>query len=210
VRVWVFLFGFALRCGALLCAVSVRLHLVLFPAGRPFLPSLSATSETRLSSVGVSRVARVCLCLASHLVCFAPGLASALRLSAPMLLGVSLLPLCDCINTPIPPTYLHRTRKSSRNPSNFFDCVSAGVLRPALRADVGRVLRAPWGRGPDAARGLGRGLVQACLAPRVWVWGVWFGFASRCVALLCGVFVRLHLALFPAGGPFLLSLSVTP
>jgi hypothetical protein len=35
-------------------------------------------------------------------------------------------------------------------------CVSAGVLRPALRADVGRVLRAPWGPSPDAARGLGR------------------------------------------------------
>jgi hypothetical protein len=43
----------------------------------------------------------------------------------------------------------------------------------------------------------------ACLVPRVWVWGVWFGFALRCMALLCGVFVRLHLALFPASGPFL-------
>jgi hypothetical protein len=30
----------------------------------------------------------------------------------------------------------------------------------------------------------------------------------RARALLCGVFVRLHLALFPAGGPFLPSLSV--
>jgi hypothetical protein len=30
----------------------------------------------------------------------------------------------------------------------------------------------------------------------------------RRVALLCGVFVRLHLALFPAGGPFLPSLYV--
>jgi hypothetical protein len=30
----------------------------------------------------------------------------------------------------------------------------------------------------------------------------------RRVALLCGVFVHLHLALFPAGGPFLPSLSV--
>jgi hypothetical protein len=30
----------------------------------------------------------------------------------------------------------------------------------------------------------------------------------RRVALLCGVFVQLHLALFPAGGPFLPSLSV--
>jgi hypothetical protein len=50
-------------------------------------------------------------------------------------------------------------------------------------------------------------IIKACLAPRVWVWGVWFGLALRCVALLCGVFVRLHLALFPAGGPFLSSLS---
>jgi hypothetical protein len=31
---------------------------------------------------------------------------------------------------------------------------------------------------------------------------------SNRVALLCGVFVQLHLALFPAGGPFLPSLSV--
>jgi hypothetical protein len=38
--------------------------------------------------------------------------------------------------------------------------------------------------------------------------GVWFGFALRCAALFRGVFVRLHLALFPAGGPFLSSLSV--
>jgi predicted tellurium resistance membrane protein TerC len=52
-------------------------------------------------------------------------------------------------------------------------------------------------------------VVEACLAPRVWVWGVWFGFALRCVALLCGVFVQLHLALFLAGGLFLfVSLSV--
>jgi hypothetical protein len=42
----------------------------------------------------------------------------------------------------------------------------------------------------------------------VWVWGFWFGFALRRVALLCGVFVQLHLALFPAGGPFLPSLYV--
>jgi hypothetical protein len=60
-------------------------------------------------------------------------------------------------------------------------------------------------------RGLARSsaeVVYACLAPRVWVWGVWFGFTLRCVALLCGVFVRLRLALFPAGGPFLPSLYV--
>jgi hypothetical protein len=60
-------------------------------------------------------------------------------------------------------------------------------------------------------RGLARPsaeVVEACLAPRVWVWGVWFGFALRCVALPCGVFVQLHLALFPACGPFLPSPSV--
>jgi hypothetical protein len=51
-------------------------------------------------------------------------------------------------------------------------------------------------------------LSRACLAPRVYVWGVWFGFGLRCVALLCGVFVRLHLTLFPAGGAFRPSLSV--
>jgi hypothetical protein len=51
-------------------------------------------------------------------------------------------------------------------------------------------------------------VVQACLAPRVWVWGVWIGFALRCAALLCGVFVRLHLALFPSGEPFLPSFHV--
>jgi hypothetical protein len=52
-------------------------------------------------------------------------------------------------------------------------------------------------------------VVKACLSPCVWVWGFWFGFVLRCVALLCGVFVRWHLALFSAGGPFLPSLSVT-
>jgi hypothetical protein len=51
-------------------------------------------------------------------------------------------------------------------------------------------------------------VVSACLLPRVWVWGFWFGLALRRVALLCGVFVQLHLALFPAGGPFLPSLCV--
>jgi hypothetical protein len=51
-------------------------------------------------------------------------------------------------------------------------------------------------------------VAQACFALRVWVWGVWFSFALRCVALLCGVFVRFLLALILAGRPFLLSLSV--
>jgi hypothetical protein len=50
--------------------------------------------------------------------------------------------------------------------------------------------------------------VVACFAPCVWVLGFWFGFALRRVALLCGVYLRLHLDLFPAGGPFLPSLYV--
>jgi hypothetical protein len=55
--------------------------------------------------------------------------------------------------------------------------------------------------GRTPMRGLARPsaeVVEACVALRVWVWGAWFGFALQCVALLCGVFVRLHLALFPA------------
>jgi hypothetical protein len=39
-------------------------------------------------------------------------------------------------------------------------------------------------------------------------WHFLFGFALRCVALLCGLCVQLHLVLSPAGGPFLASLSV--
>jgi hypothetical protein len=44
-------------------------------------------------------------------------------------------------------------------------CVSAGVLRPALCADVGRVLRAPWGPGSGGTRGLGR---PGCAGWRAW------------------------------------------
>jgi hypothetical protein len=61
-------------------------------------------------------------------------------------------------------------------------------------------------------RGLARPsteLVEACFASRMRVKGFWFGFALRRVALLCDVCVRLHLVLFPAGGPCLPSLSVT-
>jgi hypothetical protein len=47
-----------------------------------------------------------------------------------------------------------------------------------------------------------------CTRPDIALWGFLFGFALRRVALLCGVFVQLHLALFPAGGPFLPPLSV--
>jgi hypothetical protein len=67
-----------------------------------------------------------------------------------------------------------------------------------------------------AGRAPMRGLAQpstevfkACFAPRVWVWGFWFGFALTYMAFLYGVCVRLGLASFPAGGPFLPSLSVT-
>jgi hypothetical protein len=69
----------------------------------------------------------------------------------------------------------------------------------------------PWSSLAPCSTTTGRSLIYnaACLAPHVWVWGVWFGFALRCIALLCGVFVRLHLALFPAGGPFLPALYVT-
>jgi hypothetical protein len=66
--------------------------------------------------------------------------------------------------------------------------------------------------GRNPMRGLARPsaeVVKACLAHHVGIWGFWFGFALRCVALLGGVFVQLHLALFPAGEPFLPSLSLT-
>jgi hypothetical protein len=33
-------------------------------------------------------------------------------------------------------------------------------------------------------------------------------FALRCVALLCALYARLRLVLFPSGGPYLPSLSV--
>jgi hypothetical protein len=102
-----------------------------------------------LSRVGVSLVARVYLCLAS-----------ALCLSAPMLLGVSLVPLCNTtFYRSFPPANLYFTGVG-RCPF-----LSAGVLRPALRADVGRVLQAPWGPSPDAARGLGR---PGCAGWRAW------------------------------------------
>jgi hypothetical protein len=87
--------------------------------------------------------------------------------------------------------------------------VALGQGNASLYRSSAYVATRAAGRTP--MRGLARPsaeVVQACLALRVWVWGVWFGFALRCVALLCGVFVRLHLALFPAGGPFLPSLCV--
>jgi hypothetical protein len=65
--------------------------------------------------------------------------------------------------------------------------------------------------GQTLMRGLAQPLVEvveACFAPRLWIWGHWFGFAFRCVALLCGMCVRLLLVLFPVGGPFVPSLSV--
>jgi hypothetical protein len=38
-------------------------------------------------------------------------------------------------------------------------------------------------------------VVRARFVPRVWVSGSWFGFALHCVALLCAVYVHLHLVL---------------
>jgi hypothetical protein len=58
-------------------------------------------------------------------------------------------------------------------------------------------------------RGLARPsteMVNACFAPCVCVWGFWFGFALRSLAVwrVCAIAPSL----FPAGGPFLPSLSV--
>jgi hypothetical protein len=75
-------------------------------------------------------------------------------------------------------------------------------LRACLRRQASQSLSVGLWPSPIYHIGLYR-------APCVgWVVGVWFNFALRCVALLCGVFMRLHLALFPAGGPFLPSLYV--
>jgi hypothetical protein len=81
----------------------------------------------------------------------------------------------------------------------------AGCANPSLL-----VLTPTYLSMTSPMRGLARPsteAVQACCAPRVWVWSFWFGFAFCCVALLCGVYVRLHQVLLPAGGPFLPSLS---
>jgi hypothetical protein len=94
-----------------------------------------------------------------------------------------------------------------------------GALRELSVAPCRGNVSLCWSGGYIATRAAGRApmrglaqhsaeVVEACLSPRVRVRGFWFGFALRRVALLCGVFVRLHLALFPADGPFLPSLSV--
>jgi hypothetical protein len=97
VEIWGFRFGFALRFEALLCAMCVRFNLALFPAGGPVLPYLSVhlcfdRSGLKLSAVaccadaladlcgwvwglsgvGMSRVARVRLRVASALSPFGP------------------------------------------------------------------------------------------------------------------------------------------
>jgi hypothetical protein len=68
------------------------------------------------------------------------------------------LPGKDESSTPLTDAELVQLVLSDNAPGlvDVHACVSAGVLRPALRADVGRLLRAPWGPGPDAARELGR------------------------------------------------------
>jgi hypothetical protein len=145
VGVWL---GFALCCVALLCGVFVRLHLALFPAGGPFLPSLSVNTYIRAAFIsGALRELSVALCRGNASLCRSGAYVA--------------------------------TSAAGRAPMR-------GLAQPSAE------------------------VVLACLSPRVWVWGFWFGFALRRVALLCGVFVQLHLALFPAGGPFLPSLSVTP
>jgi hypothetical protein len=50
---------------------------------------------------------------------------------------------------------------------------------------------------------------KACFALRVWVLGLAFGFALRCVALFCAVYEWLHLVMFLAGGLSLPSLCET-
>jgi hypothetical protein len=45
-------------------------------------------------------------------------------------------------------------------------------------------------------------VVEACLTPHVYNLRFWFGFALRCVALLCAVCVGLHLVLFRLAGLF--------
>jgi hypothetical protein len=45
-------------------------------------------------------------------------------------------------------------------------------------------------------------VVKACFEPRVWVLRFGFGFAFRCVALFCAVYVRLHLVCFRLAGLF--------
>jgi hypothetical protein len=80
-------------------------------------------------------------------------------------------------------------------------------LRPALRAGVSRVLRRLGALALTLLDHLADKAVPG-FVPCVWDYSFWFGFALRCVALLCGVYVRLHLVFFPAGGLFLPSLSV--
>jgi hypothetical protein len=57
---WGFWFGFALRCVALLCAVHVRLHLVLSSARGRFLPYLSVIAI--FATLCVPRMAEICSC----------------------------------------------------------------------------------------------------------------------------------------------------
>jgi hypothetical protein len=62
------------------------------------------------------------------------------------------------------------------------------------------------GPGSRSCPALGGGGYGLCCAPCV-DHGFWLSFALRCVALLCAVYVRLHLVLFAAGRLFLSPLS---
>jgi hypothetical protein len=151
----------------LCCGVFVRLHLALFPAGGPFLPSLHVNlSICYTRDPGPGGMSCSCSRAGSWWVTF-PSSTRRLRPSLwalPAPLGLRPLP-----GTP---------------PSG----ARIGVLRPALRADVGRVLRAPWGPGPDAAWGLGRpgsaGWRAWPLSGRLHL-GVRLRFALRSLAVWC-------------------------
>jgi hypothetical protein len=70
---------------------------------------------------------------------------------------------------------------------------------------VGRVRRDTSRWLAPMMRGLARPsteVVEAFFAHHVWVWGVKFGLALRCAALLCAVYVQLHLVCFRLAGLF--------
>jgi hypothetical protein len=85
----------------------------------------------------------------------------------------------------------------------------AGATRPCVGR--GRMLRREQLAGSCLMRGLAQPLtevVQACFAPRVWVWGFLLGFALRCVALPCCACVRLSFCFRLVGLFFRLPLAI--
>jgi hypothetical protein len=71
-----------------------------------------------------------------------------------------------------------------------------------LKTGLNHVCRGPVKTTPSAEA------VVACFEPVCGFSCFWFGFAEHCVALLSAVCVGFPVVLFPAGGPFLPSLSV--